>query len=88
MDQTAAETARVQSGLALCLLRGGHLHPRLFDGARAEPHSLNIQFDRAIEAGRLFGLTMDGVWMHVGTPRSIQRAERAIAESATTGMFG
>ncbi|MCB1384884.1 MAG: nucleotidyltransferase family protein [Nitratireductor sp.] len=57
-------------------------HPRLFDGAPDGPFSLNLLFDRAIEAGRLFGMRMDGLWLHVGTPEAIQEAERAIALSA------
>ena len=61
----------------------GILHPRLFAGAQITPHSLNVQFDTAIETGRLFGLIMDGTWMHVGTPSAISLAERAIAHSAT-----
>ena len=30
--------------------------------------SLNVLYDRAIEAGRLFGLRHDGEWFHVSTP--------------------
>ena len=63
-------------------------HPRLFEDAPEGKFSLNLLFDRAIDAGRLFGASMDGTWMHVGTPNSIGRAERAIAESATVGMIG
>ena len=43
--------------------------------------SLNRMFDRAIEAGRLYGLRLDGTWMHVGTPEAIEAAEAAILES-------
>jgi MurNAc alpha-1-phosphate uridylyltransferase len=35
-------------------------------------------FDRAVEAGRLYGLRLEGVWMHVGTPEAIKAAEAAI----------
>ena len=28
-------------------------------------------FDRAGEPGRLFGLRLEGVWMHVGTPDAV-----------------
>jgi MurNAc alpha-1-phosphate uridylyltransferase len=57
-------------------------HPRLFDGAPAGAFSLNKQWDRAIEQGRLFGLRLDGAWMHVGTPESIDDAERWIDRAA------
>ena len=39
-------------------------------------------FDRAAEAGRLHGLRLDGLWMHVGTPDAIKLAEDAILVSA------
>ena len=38
-------------------------------------------FDRAAEAERLYGLRLEGVWMHVGTPDAIGAAERAILAS-------
>lgn len=52
--------------------------PRLFDGAPAEPHSLNRYFDRAIAAGRLHGMPLDGWWITVGTPDAIPLAEDAV----------
>ena len=58
------------------------LHPRLFAGRTAEPFSLNELFDQALEAGRLFGMRMDGLWLHVGTPEAIGEAEHSIADSA------
>lgn len=53
-------------------------HPRLFEDAPKGPFSLNKLWDRAIEQGRLYGLRLDGAWMHVGTPESIEDAERWI----------
>jgi MurNAc alpha-1-phosphate uridylyltransferase len=38
-------------------------------------------FDKAEAEGRLFGLRLEGVWMHVGTPDAIDAAERAILAS-------
>jgi N-acetyl-alpha-D-muramate 1-phosphate uridylyltransferase len=58
------------------------LHPRLFADVPDGPFSLNLLFDRAIEADRLFGVRMDGVWLHVGTPEAIAEAELSIADSA------
>jgi len=58
------------------------LHPRLFDDPPAGAFSLNDLFDRAIEADRLFGTRLDGLWINVETPEAIEIAERAIAESA------
>jgi len=57
------------------------LSPRLFDGAPHGAFSLTRLFGKAIESGRLHGLRLDGLWMHVGTPDAIALAEQAIAES-------
>jgi len=56
--------------------------PRLFDNAPQGPFSLNRLFTKASEADRLFGLRLDGLWMHVGTPDAIALAEQAIVASA------
>ena len=59
------------------------LRPELFDGAPSGAFSLTRLFDRAAAAGRLCGLRLEGVWMHVGTPDAIKEAEAAI--TASTG---
>ncbi len=53
-------------------------HPRLFEDAPSGAFSLNKLWDRAIDKKRLYGLRLDGVWMHVGTPQSVEEAERWI----------
>lgn len=53
--------------------------PRIFANAAAVPQSLNLYFDRAIAAGRLYGMKMDGHWITVGTPDAIPLAEQAVA---------
>jgi MurNAc alpha-1-phosphate uridylyltransferase len=58
------------------------LSPTFFVDAPGGAFSLNLLFDRAIEAGRLHGLRLEGVWMHVGTPDAIAAAEAAILASA------
>jgi len=57
------------------------LTPAFFAGTAAGPSSMSPLFDRAAEAGRLCGLRLEGVWMHVGTPEAIKAAEDAILES-------
>lgn len=57
----------------------GILDPRIFSDATSEPHSLNLYFDRAIAAGRLYGQAMQGHWVTVGTPAAIAAAEEAVA---------
>jgi MurNAc alpha-1-phosphate uridylyltransferase len=58
------------------------LSPKLFEGAPEGAFTLTRLFDRAAEAGRLHGLRLEGVWMHVGTPDAIGLAEAAIKASA------
>lgn len=58
------------------------LHPRFFEDAPDGVFSMNVLFDRAIENGRLFGVQMEGVWLHIGTPDAIRDAEYAVRESA------
>lgn len=58
------------------------LAPALFTGAPTGSFSLVRLFDRAMEAGRLHGLRLEGLWMHVGTPDAIGAAEAALVERA------
>jgi N-acetyl-alpha-D-muramate 1-phosphate uridylyltransferase len=59
---------------------GGYLvHPRLFQEAPPGKYSMNVLWDRAIAAGRLFGLAHSGHWLHVGTPEAIGQAEAFLA---------
>jgi MurNAc alpha-1-phosphate uridylyltransferase len=58
------------------------LTPAFFAGVAPGPSSMSPLFDRAAEAGRLCGLRLEGVWMHVGTPDAIKAAEAAILDSA------
>jgi MurNAc alpha-1-phosphate uridylyltransferase len=58
------------------------LAPALLADAPAGEFPLTRLFDRAGAAGRLFGLRLEGVWMHVGTPEAVAAAEAAIAASA------
>jgi N-acetyl-alpha-D-muramate 1-phosphate uridylyltransferase len=57
------------------------LSPALFKGAPQGEFPLTLLFDRAAEQGRLFGLRLEGLWMHVGTPDAIALAEKAIRAS-------
>jgi N-acetyl-alpha-D-muramate 1-phosphate uridylyltransferase len=57
------------------------LSPRIFAGAPKGEFSLTRMFDAANEQERLFGLRLDGVWMHVGTPDAVGAAEEAFLES-------
>lgn len=58
------------------------LSPALFADAPSGAFSLTTLFERAARASRLYGLRLEGTWMHVGTPDAIERAEHAVAASA------
>lgn len=48
---------------------------RLFADAPTGPFSTNILWDRAIAAGRLYGLSHPGLWFDVGTPEAVKQTE-------------
>ena len=80
MDGRLARSKGAQEGLIYA--GAAIVHPRIFAGASAAPHSLNLYFDLAIAEGRLFGMKMDGHWITVGTPGAIPLAEQVIAAAA------
>ncbi|WP_142849050.1 nucleotidyltransferase family protein [Telmatospirillum sp. J64-1] len=72
LDPLGVPRRRGEKEVAPLLFAGVQiLHPRLFDGAPEGRFSLNVLYDRALEAGRLFGIVHDGDWFHVGTPDAL-----------------
>lgn len=51
---------------------------RLLEGAPDGAFSTNTLWDRAIDAGRCFGVVHQGLWFDVGTPAAIKATEAAI----------
>lgn len=83
MAKDGALTRRPERGVTAFAYAGAALlHPRLFEDTPEGPFSMNLLFDRAIENGRLFGVQMEGLWLHIGTPEAIRAAEYAVRESA------
>ena len=75
-------TRREERGVAPFVYAGvAILSPAMFKGAPQGSFSLTTLFDRAAETGRLHGLRLDGLWMHVGTPEAIADTEAAIRKS-------
>ena len=73
---------RTESEVAPFVFAGAAiLSPALFADAPQREFPLTLLFDRAAEQGRLFGLRLEGLWMHVGTPDAIALAEKAIRAS-------
>ena len=56
------------------------VHPRLFDGAPGPSFSMNRLWDVAIEKERLYGVRLDGVWIHVGTPEAVREADDFLSD--------
>lgn len=53
--------------------------PAVFDRAPGGPFSLNLVYDRAIAADRLYGVAHDGPWYHIGTPAGLETARQRAA---------
>jgi len=56
------------------------LSPRLINDWPEGPFSTNLFWDRAIAAGRAYGLVHQGLWFDVGTPAAIARTEAMLAD--------
>lgn len=56
------------------------LSPRLIVDWPQGPFSTNIFWDRAIAAGRAYGIVHNGLWFDVGTPGAIAQAEAILAD--------
>src|SRR5271165_4623227 len=59
----------------------GIVKPELFADADGEVFRLAPYFHAAGRRGRLYGVRLDGLWLHVGRPESIAEAELAIERS-------
>lgn len=57
------------------------LSPRVIRDWPQGPFSTNLFWERAIEAGRAFGLVHQGLWFDVGTPPAIAATEAVLAEA-------
>jgi MurNAc alpha-1-phosphate uridylyltransferase len=80
MDQLGRLRRRKEGEVVPFLFAGLQiLLPSLFAGTPDGPFSLNLLYNRALDAGRLYGLRHDGTWYHVGTPEDLERVEAALA---------
>ena len=76
VDSLGLLSRRPESEVSPYLFTGVQiLHPRLFKGAPEGPFSLNVLYDKAVEARRLYGIVHDGEWFHVGTLEALGEAE-------------
>ncbi len=69
-------TRRPESEVAPYVFTGVQmLHPRLFTDCPQGPFSMNLLYDKAEQAGRLFGLRHQGDWLHIGSAAGLAEAE-------------
>ncbi len=62
------------------------LHPRAMAGLAAEPFSLNRVWDTILSQGRLYGVRLNGFWMHVGDPEAREAAEARLRAQVPSGV--
>ncbi|MDH2134838.1 nucleotidyltransferase family protein [Sphingobium yanoikuyae] len=80
MDANGRLTRRKTAHVAPFVFTGVQiLSPRLLVDPPADVFSTNIFWNRAIEAGRLYGAVHQGLWFDVGTPQAIPIVESMIA---------
>ncbi|QJR02456.1 nucleotidyltransferase family protein [Sphingobium yanoikuyae] len=80
MDANGRLTRRKTAHVAPFVFTGVQiLSPRLLVDPPADVFSTNIFWNRAIEAGRLYGAVHQGLWFDVGTPQAIPVVESMIA---------
>ena len=56
------------------------IKPQAVDDGPEGPFSLFGTWMKMIAQGRLYGVVMDGFWMHVGDPQAVRDAEAKLAE--------
>jgi MurNAc alpha-1-phosphate uridylyltransferase len=56
------------------------LNPAILEDAPEGPFSTMLFWERAIAAGRAFGVVHQGLWVDVGTPAAIARAEALLID--------
>ena len=83
MDQLGRIAFREPRGVAPFVYASIHItHPRLFAGAPDGAFPLRLLWERAAEAGRLYGLRHDGEWYHVATPQGLAEARLRLETNA------
>lgn len=80
MDDLGRITRRRSGRLAPFVFTGVQLvSPRLLRDPPQDAFSTNFFWSRAIEEGRLYGVSHEGLWFDIGSPGAIPRAEAIIA---------
>lgn len=79
MDPAGRLTRRKPGYIAPFVFTGVQImSPRLLRDPPGEVFSTNVLWNRAMEAGRLYGASHQGLWFDVGTPRAIPVVESIV----------
>ncbi len=79
MDPLGKLSRRLPGRIAPFIYTGIQLvSQRLLRDAPDGAFSTNVLWNRAIEEGRLFGVSFTGQWFEVGTPQAIRPTENAL----------
>jgi MurNAc alpha-1-phosphate uridylyltransferase len=82
MDALGRLVSREERRVAPFVYSGiGIIKPELFKDATEDVFRLAPYFHKAAAEDRLYGMRLDGLWFHVGTPQAIDDAERTFARS-------
>lgn len=80
MDANGRLTRRKTAHVAPFVFTGVQImSPKLLVDPPSEVFSTNVFWNRAIEAGRLYGVSHQGLWFDVGTPQAIPVVESMLA---------
>ncbi|MDX3908942.1 MAG: nucleotidyltransferase family protein [Sphingobium sp.] len=81
MDTVGRLTRRKSGHVAPFVFTGVQImSPRLLVDPPGDVFSTNVFWNRAMEAGRLYGVSHQGLWFDVGTPQAIPVVESVIAQ--------
>ena len=58
------------------------MRPQIVDDGPAGPFKLNVAWRPSVAAGRVHGVVLDGIWMHVSDPGARDAAEARLATAA------
>jgi MurNAc alpha-1-phosphate uridylyltransferase len=84
LNQLGVPRRRREREVVPYLYAGVHLmRASLLDGMAPGPFSMNLAWNRAMEAGRLRAIVHDGPWFHLSTPADLVDAERRLEARMT-----
>lgn len=82
MDSAGRLTKREERSVAPFVYSGvGIIKPQLFAHEKRDVFGLAPFLFAASETGRLYGVRLDGIWLHVGTPQAIVEANHILTRS-------